>query len=129
MDIIHIHKNLSTIHGYLSGCIHGSPYNANAGGDNNNNNSANTNAGGDNNNNDSANANAAIICVIEYHVVVIPCNYIAGEYSIVSISRSVFERISTSTSSVRLLLTSSGYHSLPLTTIGLYTPPEYRMLL
>ena len=26
MDIIHIHKNLSTIHGYLSGCIHGSPY-------------------------------------------------------------------------------------------------------
>jgi hypothetical protein len=26
MDIIHIHKNLSTIHGYLPGCIHGSPY-------------------------------------------------------------------------------------------------------
>jgi hypothetical protein len=105
--------------------------NANAGGDNNNNtNSANTNAGGDDNDNDSTNANAAIICVIEYHVVVIPCNYIAGKYSIVSIS-SVFERISTSTtsSSVRLLLTSSGYHSLPLTTIGLYTPPEYRMLL
>ena len=27
MDIIHIHKNLSTIHGYLPRCIHGSPYN------------------------------------------------------------------------------------------------------
>jgi hypothetical protein len=37
----------------------------------------------DNNDSNGANANAAIICVIEYHVVVIPCYYIAGEYSIV----------------------------------------------